>query len=83
MERVPHYPGKPSVTWFDTELETETSLAPDFRCFLEGLNSADSLVGDSAVGNHDPVRRSKTSIAQSLKVLPWESARDNCRRWGR
>jgi hypothetical protein len=29
--------GEPSVTWFDTELDQELHLAPDFRTFVEGL----------------------------------------------
>lgn len=29
--------GEPSVTWFDTELDQDLLLAPDFRTFVEGL----------------------------------------------
>lgn len=29
--------GEPSVTWFDTELDQDLRLAPDFRTFVEGL----------------------------------------------
>ncbi len=29
--------GEPSVTWFDTEIETEVPLAVDFRSFVEAL----------------------------------------------
>jgi hypothetical protein len=28
---------EPSVTWFDTDSDTELPLAPDFRTFVEGL----------------------------------------------
>ncbi|MFF4811214.1 SMI1/KNR4 family protein [Micromonospora chersina] len=29
--------GEPSVTWFDADMQTELSLAPNFRSFVEGL----------------------------------------------
>ncbi|MEU9777727.1 SMI1/KNR4 family protein [Streptomyces sp. NPDC047968] len=32
--------GEPSVTWFDTDWDTELNLAADFRTFIEGLTSA-------------------------------------------
>jgi hypothetical protein len=32
--------GDPSVTWFDTELDTELTLASDFRTFVEKLTAA-------------------------------------------
>ena len=38
--------GEPSVTWFDTELETEVALAADFRSFVEDLSSVGSYGGD-------------------------------------
>ena len=38
--------GEPSVSWFDTELESEATLAPDFRSFVEGLTSASDFDGD-------------------------------------
>lgn len=31
--------GEPSITWLDTEMETELALAPDFRSFVEALTS--------------------------------------------
>lgn len=36
--------GDPSATWFDTELETEAALAPDFRSFVEGLTAGSDFV---------------------------------------
>jgi hypothetical protein len=50
--RVRGRPGEPSVTWFDTELDTELALAVDFRSFVEGLTSNDAFgndVGDRAL----------------------------------
>ena len=38
--------GEPSVTWFDTELETEAPLAPDFRSFVEALVPAADFATD-------------------------------------
>ncbi|MFF3735291.1 SMI1/KNR4 family protein [Streptomyces sp. NPDC002476] len=35
--------GGPSVTWFDTEVPAELSLAEDFRTFIERLTAAHSL----------------------------------------
>ncbi|MFI1169966.1 SMI1/KNR4 family protein [Streptomyces melanogenes] len=35
--------GEPSVTWFDTDLNTELTLAADFRMFIEGLVPAAAL----------------------------------------
>lgn len=32
--------GEPSVTWFDTDWNTELNLATDFRTFIKGLTSA-------------------------------------------
>ncbi|MFI6880020.1 MerR family transcriptional regulator [Streptomyces sp. NPDC050400] len=32
--------GEPSVTWFDTDRDTELALAPDFTTFVGGLTSA-------------------------------------------
>ncbi|CAM5313210.1 SMI1/KNR4 family protein [Streptomyces canus] len=32
--------GDPSVTWFDIELDTELTLASDFRTFVENLTAA-------------------------------------------
>ena len=32
--------GEPAVAWFDADLDTELTLAPDFRSFVEGLASA-------------------------------------------
>ena len=39
--------GEPSVTWFDTEFETEVPLAADFRSFVEALVPADDSEGGS------------------------------------
>lgn len=36
--------GEPAVSWFDTELESELTLAPDFRSFVEGLTSSASFL---------------------------------------
>lgn len=44
--------GDPSVTWFDTELETEAALAPDFRSFVGGLTASSDFVHD---GMDDPL----------------------------
>lgn len=44
--------GEPSVTWFETDLDTELVLAGDFRSFVEGL-TATSTYGDGSAG--DPV----------------------------
>ncbi|MBO1332624.1 SMI1/KNR4 family protein [Streptomyces sp. VRA16 Mangrove soil] len=35
--------GEPSVTWCDTDWDTELNLAADFRTFIEGLTSAATL----------------------------------------
>lgn len=35
--------GDPSVTWFDTELDTELPLASDFRTFVEELTAGSSI----------------------------------------
>ncbi|MFE6888173.1 SMI1/KNR4 family protein [Streptomyces sp. NPDC057694] len=35
--------GEPSITWFDTDAETELDLAPDFQSFVEGLVQAGGL----------------------------------------
>ncbi|MFF1447539.1 SMI1/KNR4 family protein [Streptomyces sp. NPDC058274] len=35
--------GDPSVTWFDTDAESDLVLAPDFESFVEGLTSTDGL----------------------------------------
>ncbi|MER7810901.1 SMI1/KNR4 family protein [Streptomyces sp900116325] len=43
--------GEPSVTWFETDLDTELVLARDFRSFVEGL-TAGSSYGDDSVGDH-------------------------------
>ena len=43
--------GDPSVTWFDIELDTELTLASDFRTFVENLTAASGFdldSGDSA-----------------------------------
>ncbi|MFD4588054.1 SMI1/KNR4 family protein [Streptomyces sp. NPDC058423] len=44
--------GEPSVTWFETDLDTELVLAGDFRSFVEGLTAggsfADGSVADPA-----------------------------------
>ncbi|MFF8842183.1 SMI1/KNR4 family protein [Streptomyces sp. NPDC015127] len=37
----PH--GEPSVTWFDTDDNSELALAPDLRSFIEGLAPADEF----------------------------------------
>ena len=37
---------EPSVTWFDTDSDTELHLASTFRSFVEHLVSASSIVGD-------------------------------------
>jgi SMI1 / KNR4 family (SUKH-1) len=39
--------GEPSVTWFDTEFDTESALAADFRSFIEGLTSEDAFDNDA------------------------------------
>lgn len=41
--------GDPSVTWFETDLDTERVLAGDFRSFIEGL-TAGSSYGDGSSG---------------------------------
>jgi hypothetical protein len=38
--------GEPSVTWFDTDWNTELTLAADFRTFIEGLTSASTFDAD-------------------------------------
>ncbi|GGU43026.1 hypothetical protein GCM10010289_74800 [Streptomyces violascens] len=35
--------GEPSVTWFDTDADTELALAPDFASFVERLVPADGF----------------------------------------
>jgi hypothetical protein len=45
--------GEPSVTWFDTDLETELALAPDFRRFVEGLLPAERF-DESSAGARQP-----------------------------
>ncbi|MFI5621614.1 SMI1/KNR4 family protein [Streptomyces sp. NPDC051567] len=35
--------GEPSVTWFDTDGDSELALAADFRAFVEGLTSAENF----------------------------------------
>ncbi|MFD7379878.1 SMI1/KNR4 family protein [Streptomyces mirabilis] len=40
--------GEPSVTWFDTDENTELTLAADFKAFVEQLNRAENLGADSA-----------------------------------
>ncbi|BAC67942.1 MULTISPECIES: SMI1/KNR4 family protein [Streptomyces] len=35
--------GEPSVTWFDTDLDTELALASDFRMFVENLTAGSAL----------------------------------------
>jgi hypothetical protein len=42
--------GEPSVTWFDTEADTELALARDFRSFIEGLTSSSAFDNDVALG---------------------------------
>lgn len=41
--------GEPSVTWFETDLDTELVLASDLRSFVEGL-TAGSFYGDGSAG---------------------------------
>lgn len=43
--------GEPSVTWFDTELESELALASDFRTFVEGLIPAGSSGSDASISS--------------------------------
>ncbi|MGV9279808.1 SMI1/KNR4 family protein [Streptomyces sp. NPDC003730] len=38
--------GEPSVTWFDTDWDTDLNLAADFRTFIEGLTSAATFDAD-------------------------------------
>ncbi|SFH01399.1 hypothetical protein SAMN02787118_13840 [Streptomyces mirabilis] len=45
--------GEPSVTWFETDLDTELALADDFRSFVEGLTSG-SKYGDGSPGEPLP-----------------------------
>ncbi|MFD4690156.1 SMI1/KNR4 family protein [Streptomyces sp. NPDC058463] len=45
--------GDPSVTWFETDLETELLLAGDFRSFVEGL-TAGSSYGDGSPADAVP-----------------------------
>ncbi|WP_405908646.1 MULTISPECIES: SMI1/KNR4 family protein [unclassified Streptomyces] len=40
--------GEPAVAWFDADLRTELTLAPDFRSFIEGLASARDFEGMDA-----------------------------------
>lgn len=44
--------GRPSVTWFDTGLDQESHLAPDFRSFVQGLapEPADEAVSRASDG---------------------------------
>ncbi|MFE4873447.1 SMI1/KNR4 family protein [Streptomyces sp. NPDC056682] len=47
--------GEPSVTWFETDLDSELALADDFRSFVEGL-TAGSTFGDSSADDSVPTR---------------------------
>ncbi|MEU5646955.1 SMI1/KNR4 family protein [Streptomyces milbemycinicus] len=38
--------GEPAVTWFDTDWNTELTLAADFRTFIEGLTAAATFDAD-------------------------------------
>jgi hypothetical protein len=39
--------GEPSVTWFDTDVNTELTLAADFKAFVERLTCVENLGADS------------------------------------
>ncbi|MEU0837303.1 SMI1/KNR4 family protein [Streptomyces sp. NPDC005969] len=42
--------GEPSVTWFDTDDNSELVLAPDFRSFIEGLTPASKFESERSEG---------------------------------
>ncbi|MFJ2751182.1 SMI1/KNR4 family protein [Streptomyces sp. NPDC087297] len=43
--------GEPSVTWFDTDMNSELALAAHFRAFVEGLTSAEGFGVDGSDGD--------------------------------
>ncbi|MFF4330701.1 SMI1/KNR4 family protein [Streptomyces sp. NPDC048387] len=48
--------GEPSVTWFETDLDTELVLAADFRSFVEGLTASSSTESNASAGGPVPTR---------------------------
>ncbi|MFF0052264.1 SMI1/KNR4 family protein [Streptomyces sp. NPDC005498] len=47
--------GEPSVTWFDTDENTELTLAADFKAFVERLTCAENLGADSPNNTSAPL----------------------------
>ncbi|MBT2443927.1 SMI1/KNR4 family protein [Streptomyces sp. ISL-36] len=45
--------GEPSVVWFDADDNSELTLAPDFRSFMEGLTSALEFDVERGEGSRD------------------------------